>query len=78
MRMVSVVPTGRGGPVTVDMPGAHPHGVAFGTSPDVAYVTYEGDVNSPGGVVAVDLRSGSILWHTALGTFTLGVAFLGD
>jgi len=73
---VSLIRLESGETVTVDIPGGHPHGVAFGNDPDVAYVTYEGDVNTPGGVVALDIPSGSILWHTPLGVFTLGVAFL--
>jgi len=75
---VSLVAQSDGRTVTVEVPGAHPHGVAFGRTSDVAYVTYEGAVDTPGGVVAVDVLSGSILWHVPLGVFTLGVAFLPD
>lgn len=54
----------------------HPHGVALSDDGTVAYVTYEGTTTSEGGVVAVDLRDGEILWHTPAGVFTLGVALL--
>lgn len=54
----------------------HPHGVALSPDGRVAYVTYEGTTRSPGGVVAVDLTSGAILWRTPAGVFTLGVALL--
>jgi DNA-binding beta-propeller fold protein YncE len=72
---VSLLPMAGGGGVTVAMPGAHPHGIAFGGTSDVVYVTYEGDVNSTGGVVAVGVPSGDILWHSPLGVFTLGIAY---
>jgi DNA-binding beta-propeller fold protein YncE len=76
-RSLSLLPMNGGEPRTITIPGAHPHGVALGPGAAVAYVTYEGDVNTPGGVVAVDIESGSILWHTPLGSYTLGVAYLG-
>ena len=60
--------------VRAPIPGEHPHGVAFDDAGEVLFVTYEGTVDSPGGVVALD-GEGRILWHTELGNFTLGVAF---
>lgn len=60
----------------VALPGAHPHGVTFGRDPGVAYVTWEGGVGSWGGVAALDLDGGRLLWQTEVGAFTLGVAWL--
>jgi sugar lactone lactonase YvrE len=60
----------------IDVPGPHPHGVAFGQDPTVVYVTYEGDTRTLGGVVAIDVDTGEILWRTEVGSFTLGVAVL--
>ena len=60
----------------IDIPGAHPHGVAFGRDPSVAYVTYEGDTRTLGGVDAIDVDTGEILCQTEVGSFTLGVAVL--
>jgi YVTN family beta-propeller protein len=53
----------------------HPHGVALSGDDSVAFVTYEGDTRSPGGVVAMDLRSRAVLWSAEAGAYTLGVAF---
>jgi len=39
-------------------------------------VTYEGDTRTLGGVVAIDVDTGEILWRTEVGSFTLGVAVL--
>ena len=67
--------TGRGR--SLHLPEAlHPHGIVLSPDGTVAYVTYEGTTTSRGGVVAVDLKNGGILWHTPAGVFTLGVAFL--
>ena len=60
----------------IQVSGAHPHGVAFGSDAGVVYVTYEGDTQSFGGVVAIDVRTGAVLWDTEVGSFTLGVAVL--
>ncbi len=60
----------------VEMPGAHPHGVALSPDGRVAYVTYEGTTDSRGGVVAIELTGAHILWHTPVGIMTLGVAYL--
>lgn len=53
----------------------HPHGVALHPEGTVAYVTYEGTTRSAGGVVAVDLTDGRVLWRTEAGVFTLGIAY---
>jgi DNA-binding beta-propeller fold protein YncE len=60
----------------IPVPGAHPHGVAFDPDRPIVYVTWEGDVNTLGGVMAVDASDGRILWHRSLGIYTLGIAFL--
>lgn len=54
---------------------AHPHGVVAASSR--AFVGYEGDTNTPGGIVGVDLEAGRVLWTTPAGTIVLGVARLG-
>jgi len=60
----------------VPLAGAHPHGVVIDPADGIAYVTYEGDVQSPGGVVAVELAAGTVLWSVEAGAYTLGVAFV--
>jgi len=60
----------------VPLPGAeHPHGVAFGPAGHIVYIAYEGTVGTRGGVVAVDLQSGTELWRTELGSYVLGIAW---
>lgn len=59
----------------VPLDAAYPHGVAVDPDGARAFVTYEGDVDGPGGVVALDARSGRVLWRAAAGVYTLGVAF---
>lgn len=53
-----------------------PHGVALNHDGRIAYVSYEGTVEGPGGAVAVELDSGRVLWRTSAGSYTLGVALL--
>lgn len=67
---------GDGGGRQVSVPGVHPHGVAFDPARPIVYATWEGDVHTAGGVLAVDASDGRILWHRSLGIYTLGVAFL--
>lgn len=55
--------------------GPHPHGVAWHPDGRSVFVTYEGDTDEPGGVVAFDLE-GEPLWETELGSYVLGVAAL--
>jgi DNA-binding beta-propeller fold protein YncE len=60
----------------IPLPDApNPHGVALGAEGRVAFVSFEGTVESAGGAVAVDLATGEILWRTEAGSYTLGVAF---
>lgn len=65
--------TGRGRVLAL-ADAVHPHGVALSDDGTVGYVAYEGTTTSEGGVMAVDLREGEVLWRTAAGVFTLGVA----
>ncbi len=55
---------------------AFPHGVALDPAGEVAYVTWEGRVDEPGGVVALRIGSGEVVWRREVGVFTLGVAYL--
>jgi DNA-binding beta-propeller fold protein YncE len=59
----------------ITIEGAHPHGAATDPTGRRAYVTFEGDVRHPGGVVAIDLLDGSVLWQVEAGAYTLGVAY---
>lgn len=60
---------------TIDLaPRTHPHGIVLDDATNRAYVTYEGSVETFGGVVALDLPSRQVLWSRELGYFTLGVA----
>ncbi len=59
----------------VDVGGSHPHGVAVGQS-SIAYVAFEGEVGTAGGVAALDTRDGTLLWRREVGSYTLGVLFL--
>ena len=60
----------------VSIGAAHPHGVTFGHDANIVYVSFEGDTESLGGVVAIDMATGEVLWRTEVGAFTLGVAYL--
>lgn len=61
---------------TIDLaPRTHPHGVALDEARHRAFVTYEGSIDTLGGVVALDLLSGQVLWSRELGFLTLGVAW---
>jgi DNA-binding beta-propeller fold protein YncE len=55
---------------------AFPHGVALDPAGQVAYVTWEGRVDEPGGVVALRIGTGELLWKREVGVFTLGIAYL--
>jgi len=54
----------------------HPHGIALGGDGRVAYVSYEGTVESAGGALAVDLVAERVVWRTAAGAYALGVTVL--
>jgi DNA-binding beta-propeller fold protein YncE len=74
---LALVETAAGGIRTLPLPDApHPHGVVLSADGSIAYVTFEGTTTSGGGVLAVDLADGRILWHTAAGAYTLGVALM--
>jgi len=73
---VSIRSLGGGEARSVQMPGANPHGVALGSNGRTAFITYEGDTQSRGGVVAIDVETGTLIWHAEVGVFTLGVAVL--
>ena len=85
---VLVVANRRGGSVSVldaaalvesrrvELAGAaFPHGVALDPAGETAYVTWEGRVGKPGGVAALSVGSGEILWRREAGVLTLGVAY---
>lgn len=86
---VLVVANRRGGSVSVLDPAtlaevrrielagaAFPHGVALDPAGEVAYVTWEGGVDEPGGVAALRIGTGELLWRREVGVFTLGIAYL--
>jgi len=60
----------------VDLDVDHPHGVAVGDGDGQAFIGYEGTTTSTGGVVALDLVTGEILWRRAVGVLSLGVMYL--
>ncbi|MCE2455945.1 MAG: YncE family protein [Gemmatimonadetes bacterium] len=53
-----------------------PHGVALDPVGEIAYVTWEGRVAEPGGVAAIRIDTGEVLWRREVGVLTLGVAYL--
>ena len=55
---------------------AFPHGIALDPAGEFAYVTWEGRVDEPGGVVALRIDTGEVVWRREVGVFTLGVAYL--
>ncbi|MEN8375794.1 MAG: hypothetical protein ABFS34_10135 [Gemmatimonadota bacterium] len=59
----------------VELGVVRPHGVDVDAASGTAFVTYEGEVDSAGGALAVDLASGRVLWSVAAGYYTLGVAY---
>ncbi len=60
----------------IDLGVIHPHGVAVSADGGTAFVSYEGDTKSDGGVVAVDLATGDVIWRRAVGQYPLGVIYL--
>ncbi len=62
----------------IDIGRPHPHGIALGRDDKLAYVTYEGDIGSPGGVVAVDLETERLVWTAEAGAFTLGIIYVSS
>lgn len=73
---VSLLDPEAGEVVTAPVPGDHPHGVAVAAGGGTAFVTWEGDPRTPGGVLALDVETGRVLWSRPLGIYTLGVAVL--
>jgi len=60
----------------IPLPDApHPNGLALSPDGTTAYVGYEGVVGEPGGVVAVEIPGGRIVWRTPVGAYVLGVAW---
>lgn len=57
---------------------AHPHGVAVTPDGGTAFVAYEGDVRTPGGVVRVDLAESAVAWRREAGAYTLGIAYFAS
>ncbi|MDH3456425.1 MAG: lactonase family protein [Gemmatimonadota bacterium] len=55
---------------------AHPHGITLAPDGRRAFVTYEGDTSTPGGVVAVDVTQREVVWETVAGAFTLGIIYV--
>ncbi len=55
---------------------AHPHGITLAPGGRRAFVTYEGDTGTPGGVVAVDVERGELVWEAEAGAFTLGIIYV--
>jgi DNA-binding beta-propeller fold protein YncE len=55
---------------------AYPHGVVVSPDAEQAFVTYEGQTDTAGGVVAIDLDDGRVLWQTAAGVYTLGAVYM--
>ncbi len=54
----------------------HPHGIALDDDERLAFVTYEGDTGGGGGVLAVEIATGQVVWIVEAGAFTLGVAYV--
>lgn len=53
----------------------NPHGVVLSPDGAVAFVTHEGTARSAGGVTAIRLSDGVVLWRTEGGAFTLDIAW---
>ena len=73
---VVVVDTRSGEARKMVLPEAEaPHDVVLSPDGRVAYVAWEGSPTSPGGVSAVDLDAGEILWTRETGPMTTGIAY---
>jgi DNA-binding beta-propeller fold protein YncE len=58
----------------IELDAPYPHGVAT-DGDDHAFVAYEGTLESPGGVIALRLENGAIVWRTEAGRYVLGIAY---
>jgi hypothetical protein len=54
----------------------HPHGVAVSPDGRLGFISFEGTTEVLGGVVAVDLDSGEVVWRRELGQLHPGVMYL--
>lgn len=88
-RRVFVVANRQGGSVSVLYPAtlsdvrrfelagaAFPHGVTLDSAGEMAYLTGEGRVGEPGGVAAVRIEPGEVLWRCEVGILNQWVAYL--
>ena len=55
--------------VVADAP--NPHGVVVSPDGATAYIAHEGTARSPGGVTAIQIADGRVVWHHTGGAFTL-------
>ncbi len=55
---------------------SHPHGVTISQDGRLAFITYEGDTDTQGGVVAIDMTQKTVHWRRDVGTYTLGVTYI--
>ncbi len=73
---VSIVDPNTLSVAVVELSVPHPHGVD-GSDDGRAFVSYEGDTQSPGGVVALTVPDGEVVWRTEAGNYNLGILYLG-
>lgn len=62
----------------VRLDARYPHGVAVDDDNRIAFVAFEGTPESDGGVIAVDLETGDVLWRREAGRYVLSVAYLPE
>ena len=62
----------------VQLDAQFPHGIAVDGDARIAYVAFEGSPDVRGGVVAVDVDDGRLLWRSEVGRYVLGIALLPD
>jgi len=60
----------------IDLGVDHPHGVALSPDGGTAFVGFEGATTSLGGVVALEIATGEVLWRRRAGRYDLGVIYL--
>lgn len=59
-----------------DLDVRHPRGAAVSPNDSVAFISFEGDTRTPGGVLALDLIAGTTKWRVDLATYALGVVYV--